>query len=129
MSNNNQKDNEQSIAISYYLEEIENQEKEEINIQEFMAQMENELDDDLAVPKMINYHENFTVKELLLICDYYGFAKELKNNKCNKDQIIEFLVSFESDLNNSDIVFKRQNMWFYMSELKNDKFMKKFLLW
>jgi hypothetical protein len=129
MSNNNQKDNEQSIAISYYLEEIENQEKEEINIQEFMAQMENELDDDLAVPKMINYHENYTVKELLLICDYYGFAKELKNNKCNKDQIIEILVSFESDLNNSDIVFKRQNMWFYMSELKNDKFMKKFLLW
>lgn len=129
MSNNNQKDNEQSIAISYYLEEIETQEKEEINIQEFMAEIENELDDDLAVPKMINYHENFTVKELLLICDYYGFAKELKNNKCNKDQIIEFLVSFESDLNNSDIVFKRQNMWFYMSELKNDKFMKKFLLW
>jgi hypothetical protein len=129
MSNNNQKDNEQSIAISYYLEEIENQEKEEINIQEFMAQMENELDDDLAVPKMINYHENYTVKELLLICDYYGFAKELKTNKCNKDQIIEILVSFESDLNNSDIVFKRQNMWFFINELKNDKFMKKFLLW
>jgi hypothetical protein len=129
MSNNNQKDNEQSIAISYYLEEIENQEKEEINIQEFMAQMENELDDDLAVPKMINYHENYTVKELLLICDYYGFAKELKTNKCNKDQIIETLVSFESDLNNSDIVFKRQNMWFFINELKNDKFMKKFLLW
>ena len=78
---------------------------------------------------MINYNENFTVKELLIICDYYGFAKTLKNSKCNKEQIIEILVSFESDLNNSDIVFKRQNMWFYMSELKNDKFMKKFLLW
>ena len=78
---------------------------------------------------MINYHENFTVKELLLICDYYGFAKELKTNKCNKDQIIEILVSFESDLNNSDIVFKRQNMWFFINELKNDKFMKRFLLW
>jgi hypothetical protein len=123
------KSDEQNIAISYYVEEIEKQENEEINIEEFMAEMENELDDDLTVPKMINYHENFTVKELLLICDYYGFAKELKNNKYNKEQIIEFLVSFESDLNNSDIVFKRQNMWFYMSELKNDKFMKKFLLW
>ena len=129
MSNNNNNYNEQNIAISYYIEEIENQEKEEINIEEFMAEMENELDDDLAVPKMINYHENFTVKELLLICDYYGFAKELKNNKFNKDQIIEILVVFESDLNNSDVVLKRQNMWFYMSELKNDKFMKKFLLW
>ena len=128
MSNNNY--NEQNLAISYYIEEIENQEKEGINIEEFMAEIENnELDDDLTVPKMINYHENFTVKELLLICDYYGFAKELKTNKCNKDQIIEILVSFESDLNNSDIVFKRQNMWFFINELKNDKFMKRFLLW
>jgi len=128
MSNNNY--NEQNLAISYYIEEIENQEKEGINIEEFMAEMEtNEFNDDLTVPKMINYHENFTVKELLLICDYYGFAKELKTNKCNKDQIIEILVSFESDLNNSNIVFKRQNMWFFINELKNDKFMKKFLLW
>jgi len=128
MSNNNY--NEQNVAISYYIEEIENQEKEEINIEEFMSEMENnEFNDELTVPKMINYHENFTVKELLLICDYYGFAKELKTNKCNKDQIIEILVSFESDLNNSDIVFKRQNMWFFINELKNDKFMKKFLLW
>jgi hypothetical protein len=127
MSNNY---NEQNIAISYYIEEIQNQEKEGINIEEFMTEMENsELNDDFVVTKMINYRENFTVKELLLICDYYGFAKELKNNKYNKDQIIEILVSFESDLNNSDIVFKRQNMWFYINEIKNDKFMKKFLLW
>ena len=95
-----------------------------------MSEMENnEFNDELTVPKMINYHENFTVKELLLICDYYGFSKELKTNKCNKDQIIGILVSFESDLNNSDIVFKRQNMWFFINELKNDKFMKRFLLW
>ena len=127
---NNRSINEQNIAISYYLEEIENQEKEEINIEEFMAEIENsELTDDFAFPQMVNYRENFTVKELLLMCDYYGFAKELKNNKCNKEEIIEILVSFESDLNNYEIVFKRQNLWFYMSELKNDKFMKKFLLW
>ncbi len=121
---------EQNVAISYYVEEIENQEKESLNIEEFMAEIENsELNDDIMVTKMINYRENFTVKELLLICEYYGFSKDIKNNKCNKEQIIEILVSFESDLNNSDIVFKRQNMWFYMSELKNDKFMKKYLLW
>ena len=53
----------------------------------------------------------------------------MKNNKYNKEQIIDFLVSFESDIKNSDIVFKRQNMWFYMNELKNDRFMKKFVLW
>jgi hypothetical protein len=126
MSNNH----DQNIAISYYVEEIETQENEKIDIEEFMTEMENvEFDEDLTLPQMINYRENFTVKELLLICEYYGFSKELKNNKCNKDQIIEILVSFESDLNNYEIVFKRQNLWFYMSELKNDKFMKKFLLW
>ena len=117
---------EQNVAISYYVEEIENQEKESINFEDFMAEIENsELNDDFFLTKMINYRENFTVKDLLLICEYYGFAKDIKNNKCNKEQIIEILVSFESDLNNSDIVNKRQNLWFYISELKNDKFMKK----
>jgi hypothetical protein len=83
---------------------------------------------DLIIPQTINYRENFTVKELLLICDYYGIAKELKSNKCNKCEIIEFLVIFESHSINSVIVFKRQQLWFYINELKNDKFMKKYVL-
>ena len=123
---------EQDIAITYYVEEIEKEKEEEIqfNIDELMAEIENtDLNDDLIVPHMINYNENYNVKELLLICEYYGFAKELRNNKYNKEQIIDFLVSFETNENNSEIVFKRQNMWFYMNELKNDKFMKKFVLW
>ena len=128
-------DDKQNESISYYVEELENDLEEEINIENLMAEnlmaeiYNYELNDSLVVSKMINYQENFTVKELLIICDYYGLSKELKNHKCNKDQIIEILVSFESDTNNSDIVFKRQNMWFYMNELKNDKFMKKFLIW
>ena len=121
---------EQDIAISYYVEEIENQEADKFNIDELMAEIDySEMSDQMIIPHMINYNENFTVKELLMICEYYGFAKDLKNNKYNKEQIIDFLVSFESDPNNSDIVFKRQNMWFYINELKNDKFMKKFVLW
>jgi len=120
----------QNESISYYVEEIENTLEEEINIENLMDEIYNsELNDSLTVSKMLNYNENFNVKELLIICDYYGFSKELKYNKCNKEQIIEFLVSFESDPTNSDIVFKRQNLWFYMNELKNDKYMKKYLLW
>lgn len=124
--------NDQDVAITFYVEELEKEEHNDFNIDEFMAEIENtelELNDDLTVPQMINYHENYTVKELLLICEYYGFARDLKNNKFNKEQIIEYLVSFESDLTNSDIVFKRQNLWFYIGELKSDKFMKKFVLW
>ena len=123
-------DRKQNESISYYVEELENELEEEINIENLMAEIYNsQLNDSLVVSKMINYQENFTVKELLIICDYYGLSKELKQHKCNKDQIIEILVSFESDTNNSDITFKRQNLWFYMNELKNDKFMKKYLLW
>ena len=124
--------NDQDIVISFYVEELEKEEHNDFNIEELMAEIENtelESNCDLTVPQMINYHENYTVKELLLICEYYGFAKDLKNNKFNKEQIIEYLVSFESDISNTDIVFKRQNLWFYIGELKSDKFMKKFVLW
>ena len=121
---------QQNIAISYFIDEVEKELEEEINIEELMAEIDNsELNDDLVFPKMVNYNENFTVKELLIICDYYGFAKELKNSKCNKEQIIEILVSFESDPINDDIVNKRQTLWFYIGQLKNDKFMKKYVLW
>jgi hypothetical protein len=121
---------EHNISISYYIEEVESELEGEINIAELMAEIDNsELNDDLVFPKMINYNVNFTVKELLIICDYYGFAKELKNSKCNKEQIIDILVSFESDPINDDIVNKRQTLWFYIGQLKNDKFMKKYVLW
>jgi hypothetical protein len=95
-----------------------------------MLEIENtEVNYNLSISQMIHYRENYTIKELLLICEYYGFAKELKTNKYNKQQIIEFLVSFENDNINTIIVCKRKQMWFYINELKNDKFMKKFILW
>jgi hypothetical protein len=124
-------DDEENTAISYYIEEVEqNNEENDFDINELLNELNNKvLSDDLAVPHMINYHENYTVKELLLICEYYGFAKDIKANKFNKEQIIDYLISFESDIANTDIVFRRQNMWFYINELKNDKFMKKFILW
>ncbi len=122
--------NKDNIEISYYIDEIENNENNNFNIEEFLKEMDQtDINDELLVPHMLNYSENYTVKELLLICEYYGFAKELKNTKCNKNQIISFLVIFEADPNNEEIVFKRQNMWFYINELKSDKFMKKYILW
>ena len=123
-------ESKQNESISYYVEEIENTLEEEINIENLMAEIYNsELNDSLSVSKMLNYKDNFTVKDLLIICDYYGFSKELKNSKCNKEQIIEILVSFESDPTNDYIVNKRQTLWVYINELKNDKYMKKYVIW
>ncbi len=107
----------------------------EINIDDFMQEMEEFEDvklyeeEDLKITQLINNTENYTVKNLLLICEYYGIAKELKANKCSKEVIVKFLVDFESKHINTELVFKRQNLWFYMDELKNDKFMKKYVLW
>jgi hypothetical protein len=125
--------NKFSDNIFFSLIEEEGEDNNELHLTEMLNEIykcdfTNE-NDDLIIPQIINYRENFTVKELLLICDYYGIAKELKSNKCNKCEIIEFLVIFESNPMNSDIVFKRQNLWFYINELKNDKFMKKYVLW
>ena len=40
------------------------------------------------------------------------------------------IINFEGDVANEDIVTKRKMMWFYMEELKNDKYMKKYIvLW
>jgi hypothetical protein len=77
----------------------------------------------------VDYKINYTVKELLLICEYYGIAKELKIHKCCKDVIIQFLVDFESNPLNNTIVLRRQEMWRYINILKNDKIMKKYVLW
>jgi hypothetical protein len=75
------------------------------------------------------YKTNYNVKELLLICEYYGISKELKVNKCNKDEIIFHLVNFENNPLNNIVVLRRQEMWRCITMLKNDKFMKKYVLW
>jgi hypothetical protein len=94
----------------------------------------NKLNDDFASEDIIdtsmyvlNYNLNFNVKQLLQICDYYGIAKTMRQQKCNKDEIIMMLVDFEASEENCDIVTKRQLLWYYVNELKNDSFMKKYI--
>jgi len=126
-------DKEQNISISYYIDEIETEENKnkEFDVNNFLEYIDIDIEplaNDLTLSKILNYNENFTVKDLLLICEFYGFAKNIKNSKFTKEQIIDFLVHYESEPNNNDIVNKRQAMWFYITQLKNDKFMKKYVL-
>ena len=112
-------ENTSDLDLTKILNEIYNQDFNDIS----------DINDSLIIPQIINYKENYTIKELLLICEYYGIAKEVKSNKFNKDEMIHFLAMYESNPVNSDVVLKRQNLWFYINELKNDKFMKKYVLW
>ena len=81
--------------------------------------------EDNTLPQIVNYQINFTSRQLSQICDYYTIPKP---KKCNKDQLAHLIVEFEQNNENAEIVCKRQLMWFYMDELKNDKYMKKYIL-
>ena len=101
----------------------------EINNVQFTNEINNLSYEEMFEVMCYEYKINYTVKELLLICDYYGISKEMKSNKYSKDEIINALVQFENNPINNDIFLRRQSMWYYIDKLKNDKFMKKYVLW
>ena len=111
----------------------ENDVNTQIDMSAILSAIENttivENNEDVFVSQTLNYEVNFNVKELMLICEYYGISKIVKANKCNKSELIHFLVTFENDYQNDEIVCRRRNIWFYITEIKNDKFMKKYVLW
>lgn len=73
-----------------------------------------------------NTYEKYSVKDLHKICDYYGMTKITKYKKM---ELINLIIAFEEDDNNSYIVSKRKIMWTFMEELNSDDKMKKYILW
>jgi hypothetical protein len=100
----------------------------EINDNSFDDYNFNEQSQILLMTKTLDYDMNYNIKQLLMICDYYGLLKEVKLNKLKKQEIISFLLDFEENIENSLLVYKRKQLWYFMNELKNDKFMKKYIL-
>lgn len=75
------------------------------------------------------YNEEYKIKDLLKICQYYGIAKNVKASKCKKQDIISTIIYFESLPENYEIVEKRHKIWAYMIELLEDPKMRSYLLW
>ena len=117
--------------IFFSLDENVNHTKDDDNYDfaKMLDEFNNISNEDFFEVMCFEYKLNYNVKELIVICEYYGISKELRANKCNKEEIIIILVNFENNPINQDIVLRRKSMWFYMSQLKNDKFMKKYILW
>ena len=86
-------------------------------------------DEDVIFVEMKNYDLNYTLKQLLLICEYYNILKGVRINKLKKQDVIEQIIMFENDMENYEIVAKRKQLWYFINELKEDKFMKKFVIW
>ena len=72
----------------------------------------------------INYSTNYTRKELDRIADYYEISKRKKR----KEDIIQDIVIFEQDPDNIEVVFRRKKLWSYIEEIKDDKYLRKFLI-
>lgn len=75
------------------------------------------------------YEQEYTIKDLLKICSYYGLDKDIRTSKCKKQDIIATIVYFESLPENFEIVQKRNRMWAYITELLHDQKMKKYIIW
>ena len=137
MSNNN---------ISFLLEEKDNNENEEFDFSNFINEMDELTKDNnynynnsellYYVEKSVftnedetYYSEKYTIKDLMKICCYYGIDKNIKSSKCRKQDIIATIVFFEGQNENAEIVYKRHNMWAYMTELIADPKMRAYLLW
>jgi len=73
------------------------------------------------------YDASYSAKELLKICEFYGIHKECKKHK--KIEIIYAILLYESDETNAPSVEKRKLFWEFMRLLKQDKFMKQFVVW
>ena len=75
-------------------------------------------------PKEQEYNENFTKKELELIAGYYEISKRKKR----KLDLIQEIIIFEQNDLNYDIVEKRKLHWFYLEQLREDPYLKQFII-
>lgn len=111
--------------ISYCINEDEC-DKPEVDPSIFLnGVVDEDLEMDVIASKTLNYQLNFTIRQLTQICDYYTISK---SSKCTKDEIINIIIDFENNPENAETVSRRKNMWFYMNEIKQDKYMKKYIM-
>jgi len=75
------------------------------------------------------YYQEYKIKDLLKICEYYNIDKDIKQLKCKKTDIVSTIILFEELSENQTIVENRHRMWAYMEELLKDTHMRKYLIW
>tara|TARA_A100001011_G_scaffold399797_1_gene510271 strand:- start:1329 stop:1703 length:375 start_codon:yes stop_codon:yes gene_type:complete len=78
----------------------------------------------------VNYSCNYNMNELKKIIEFYNSYNNgsIKLIKKKKNDIIDVLVKYELDINNEFIVNKRKKLWFYIKEIKADKYLSKYII-
>lgn len=103
---------------------IENTNNQElINQNNFKAE---QIDMDTIIAMKTDYNLNYNLSYLNSIAEYYEIKKD--GTKKNKNDIIEKIVEFESNVKNSILVLNRKRLFNNFKELKKDKFFNKYLI-
>ena len=79
--------------------------------------------DTLRYNELYTLYMTYSVKSLLQIMNYYNIQKK----RLLKEEIILFLINFELDFMNQDIVSKRIRLWENIIELIQDNYFKPFI--
>ena len=108
----NNKNNSTDINLDNLLDDID-------------AQLKDLNRDDILDPYNMNYYEyeTYTVPDLIHILNYYSIPKR----KMKKIDMIDAICAFEVMPENEEIVLRRQKLWEFMLELKNDDYLSKFI--
>ena len=78
---------------------------------------------DCATAVSFDYEMNYTIKQLKHIAGYY-----VLKCKPRKGDIIQDIVLFEMDAANGDAVARRKRLFHYMDVLKNDEYLKAYVI-
>ena len=92
-------------------------------VNEKYEEMEQVNNMDNYIAAEIDYNLNYTVEQLKHIMKYYGFSVRKKN----KVEIVQELVIYELDEENSLIVNHRKYLWNCVDSIKEDPYLSKYL--
>ena len=122
------KEENEQLEENGQLEENEQlEEPDDFDITQYIQQFFEEDNEQDQLCLAHHYDASFSVKDLIKICEYYGIHKQCQ--KCKKMEVIYSILMYENDPTNARMVEKRKAFWGYMEELKQDKFMKRFVIW
>ncbi len=115
--------------VSYDIIE-KNNDREKINIDEIIGLVNNnsitnaDMNMDTMIASEIDYSNNYTIKSLGKILDFYGICKR----KLRKDEMVQSIILFEMELCNYELVEERKRLWLNFQELKEHSFFNKFMI-
>ena len=111
--------------------------------------------EDRILALSLSYDTNYKISDLSKIAEYYSISltklpdmenpntntnsdaktnaktnakNKKKNVKKKKDELIKDIVQFEEDKLNTNVVNRRKELWFYIDELKSNKYLQKHII-